>query len=280
MDITGLRSGKLVAVRQTEMTRNGSYLWLCQCDCGRETLQESHKIRSGIVKSCGCARSTDRQKDVANQRFGRLTALYRLDKKRGSSYLWHCRCDCGREVDVPVNALISGNTASCGCQKSERMRQRAKDITNCRFGRLVAIEPTEERMQGGVIWLCRCDCGKMQKVSLNALLSGNTTSCGCKKLDHAPPLHYVDGTCVEIISNRSLRKDNTSGCTGVLQLKDGRWRAEITFKGKRHVLGTFRDKELAITVRRNAEEKIFGEFLESWNKENGTHGEIVPEGVS
>ena len=36
-DITGLRFGKLTAVRPTkERSRRGSTVWLCRCDCGRE----------------------------------------------------------------------------------------------------------------------------------------------------------------------------------------------------------------------------------------------------
>ena len=36
--------------------------------------------------------------DLIGQRFGRLTALYhvnRQDRVKGS--YWHCRCDCGKE---------------------------------------------------------------------------------------------------------------------------------------------------------------------------------------
>lgn len=33
-DITGKRFGRLVAQEPTELRRNGSTVWLCQCDCG------------------------------------------------------------------------------------------------------------------------------------------------------------------------------------------------------------------------------------------------------
>ena len=52
-----------------------------------------------------------------------------------------------------------------------------KDLTGQRFGRLVAIRPTESYSRGGVMWLCQCDCGKRLEV-LSAFLS-STKSCGC-----------------------------------------------------------------------------------------------------
>ena len=45
-------------------------------------------------------------KDVTGQRFGRLVALYptgELDPKR--SPIWHVKCDCGKEIDIPYAFL-------------------------------------------------------------------------------------------------------------------------------------------------------------------------------
>lgn len=42
-----------------------------------------------------------------------------------------------------------------------------KNIKGQRFGRLVALEPTGFRdpHNGCVMWLCRCDCGKLHIVN-------------------------------------------------------------------------------------------------------------------
>ena len=32
---------------------------------------------------------------------------------------WHCRCDCGNEVDVTEDGLLHGNYRSCGCLRQE-----------------------------------------------------------------------------------------------------------------------------------------------------------------
>lgn len=56
---------------------------------------------------------------------------------------------------------------------------RMVDITGQRFGRLVAVRPTDKRRSGKVLWECICDCGNTTLTTSNALKSGNTASCGC-----------------------------------------------------------------------------------------------------
>lgn len=127
--------------------------------------------------------------DLTNQRFGKLVAQYKCNYKKGNKYPWHCICDCGNEVDVRTQDLTSGKTTSCGCLQKEIVRQigkktsqinfkhEYKDITNQRFGFLVALKRLENKGLGK--WLCQCDCGNMTIVRINDLTSGNTTSCGC-----------------------------------------------------------------------------------------------------
>lgn len=55
------------------------------------------------------------------------------------------------------------------------------DITNQRFGRLVAISP--QRYREGWRWLCICDCGKETVVRPYLLRIGHTQSCGCLRSD-------------------------------------------------------------------------------------------------
>lgn len=53
-----------------------------------------------------------------------------------------------------------------------------KDITNERFGRLVALKRIPKKGQR-TRWLCRCDCGKEKEILLGTLTSGRGRSCGC-----------------------------------------------------------------------------------------------------
>jgi len=53
------------------------------------------------------------------------------------------------------------------------------DLAGQAFGRWTVIEKTGQRQGGGVLWLCRCDCGTEQLVTTGHLRSGN--SQGCRK---------------------------------------------------------------------------------------------------
>ena len=53
--------------------------------------------------------------DRTGQKFGKLTVLARNGTNHYKKVMWHCRCDCGNELDVVAGALVTGNTSSCGC---------------------------------------------------------------------------------------------------------------------------------------------------------------------
>lgn len=87
--------------------------------------------------------------------------------------IWKCICDCGNYCEVSSNSLQSNNTTSCGCKTKV-------DLINQRFGKLIALEPTDKRdTSESVIWKCICDCGNYCEKSARKLQSGWTASCGC-----------------------------------------------------------------------------------------------------
>lgn len=54
MDITGVRSGRLVALHFSRINQNAKRLWLCKCDCGNECEVIGTRIKNGRTSSCGC----------------------------------------------------------------------------------------------------------------------------------------------------------------------------------------------------------------------------------
>lgn len=59
------------------------------------------------------------------------------------------------------------------------MGGRQDDIKGKHFGKLVPIEPTEERKNGYTVWRCRCGCGKEILASSRHLKNGWARDCGC-----------------------------------------------------------------------------------------------------
>ena len=58
---------------------------------------------------------------------------------------------------------------------------RKKDLAGMRFGKLTAVEPTNERKNGYTIWICKCDCGNTVRVPSRFLKNGWSSSCGCEE---------------------------------------------------------------------------------------------------
>lgn len=113
--------------------------------------------------------------DLTNQRFGKLVALTPTHKNGKTA--WHCKCDCGNELDVFTFCLRNGNTSSCGCG----MVNQVKNELGNRYGKLTVIEYL------GIVnhhaeWKCQCDCGNVITAKGDLLRNGSVSSCGCNKI--------------------------------------------------------------------------------------------------
>jgi len=207
--------------------------------------------------------------EIEGQKFGMLTALFRLPETENRYYLWECRCDCGKHVKVSTKNLTRGIVTSCGCKKSPQ-KNSIRRIKGKRFGRLIALTPTKKRSyKGSVIWQCKCDCGNITEASADALLHNNKTSCGCRKDEIKKTIHdqltFVDSTCIEWLRSRKTRCDNTSGFRGVYE-SNGKWRVSIGFKKKRYYYGTYNTFAQAKAARLEIEKLLHDNFIAAWEK--------------
>jgi hypothetical protein len=120
-------------------------------------------------------------RDLTGQKFGRWTVLRRAENK-GHLTAWHVQCVCGIEKIVTGGTLVEGTSRSCGCRRTPVLAMQ-------RFGRLTVMERIKNNNCGRTRWLCVCDCGSATAVIGKSLITGNTKSCGCLKLqvlgDHA-----------------------------------------------------------------------------------------------
>lgn len=134
-DETSKQYGELTVIRlatSNEKKRvNRHAVWLCKCSCGNTCFVSGDDLRAGKQKSCGCLKTKriiqqnkNNYKDLTGQRFTYLTVLYSLKQRaQGGNYIWHCRCDCGNEIDVIGARLTDGHTTSCGCRYHRRESQ-------------------------------------------------------------------------------------------------------------------------------------------------------------
>ena len=145
-----------------------------------------------------------------------------------------------------------------------------------KYGMLTVIGLTGKKSNFNKnIYLCLCDCGNKHEVTITSLVNGNTKSCGClhrdlslSKITKFNKDNLKERTNLNNISREKANKNSKSGVRGVHYSNSrNSWVAQISFKGEKHHLGYFKNKQDAIKARRLAEEKYFDPVLEKYGKD-------------
>lgn len=201
-ELLGMRFGRLVVLDGVPV-ESGRAKCLCRCDCGNTKVVRENSLKTGNTTSCGCISrekaSKRLAKDLTGMRFGHLVAQQRQGSDKYCNILWLCHCDCGEETVVRANALLSGNTTSCGCARGQPGGEL--DLVGKTFGRLTVTRfgySTDWQAYWKSYWYCDCSCGnKDVLVSGPSLRAGNTRSCGCLKAESSrnrQQTHGMSGT--------------------------------------------------------------------------------------
>lgn len=132
-NLLGKTFGNLIVIGK-EPHKSGSCLrWKCRCLlCGGECVVTGTRLEKGFKTHCGCLTKKDHtKKDISGLTFGKLMALYETaDRDHNGSVIWHCRCECGNEVDVSYSDLRYNARSSCGCLRDEAARKLSEYRTN------------------------------------------------------------------------------------------------------------------------------------------------------
>lgn len=130
-DYVGKKYGLLTVLRRTNKTKNGTYVWEFQCDCGNLYQQILTSVKRGDIKSCGCLKSiglvkfNEQTRSIKiGDKFGKLTVLEEIGLRETSDpnhkRMWYkCQCDCGNITEKCGNQLKNGQVKSCGCLQSQ-----------------------------------------------------------------------------------------------------------------------------------------------------------------
>lgn len=121
-DLSDKVFGDLTVVNKAKKQRkNGGIWWTCVCTCENQCDVPATLLIT--VRKTNCGYKTIKKyvsSDISGKRFRKLMALYPTEKRSAKgSVVWHCRCDCGNEVDFSYNELVYGHLQSCGCVKRE-----------------------------------------------------------------------------------------------------------------------------------------------------------------
>ena len=278
-DLTGQRFGDLLVLGKADGLQSRYYTWACRCVCGNEIVVNTKNLTAHRTTHCGCKSSILRNahqkpKDRIGKKYGALTALSMAGKSDAGAFLWECECECGKHIILPAKLLERGIVKDCGCGRG--IKPKYKDLTGQRKGQLTVLHATDKRdCKGSVIWICRCDCGNEIEMSESDFVFGGSVSCGCVRQQRwdetslSDYLTFVDGTCVEALSKRKKRSDNSSGFRGVYKYSDTVYRVIIGLQGKKYDLGRYETFDEAVAVRLAVEEFLHNGFItcyEKWQK--------------
>ena len=133
-----------------------------------------------------------KEKKPLTGKYGRLEPLYPALRK-GKHIYYYCKCDCGNYCIVGKDSIVSGHSKSCGCLKSDLLKQqhqqqREEKFIGKQFGQLQVIsfhsfyeDPDNPRLKQAN-YLCKClSCGKEFIARGCHIITGYTKSCGCVK---------------------------------------------------------------------------------------------------
>ena len=247
-----------------------------ECDCGKTCIKINSEVISGKVKSCGCALRLEKgpEHDYIGLRFGMLKVID-LFGKIGEAYAWKCLCDCGNMTNVVGYSLSRGHTISCGCYgksligNSTRKHGKSKTaeyscwlsiISRCfnpeneeyynYGGRGISVSEDwslEDKNSAFLNFLK--DMGECPEgYSIDRIdVNGDYCKENCR---------WADNTVQSFNQRKSVK--NTSGRTGVRQIKGGKWTARINYRNEGFYLGIFESFEDAVKAREEAELKYYG----------------------
>lgn len=141
-NLVGQKFNYLTVIEKTSERENGSILWKCKCECGKECFASTRSLHSNNKKSCGCLNNSRRaerfkkyndenREDIIGNKYNKLTVLEITNKtsSKGTNLYYKCRCECGNEIYVTGNNLKNGQN-SCGCLKSKGEEKIIKILLN------------------------------------------------------------------------------------------------------------------------------------------------------
>lgn len=138
-------------------------------------------------------------------KFGALTVVSVAGKDKHRHVILMCRCDCGADYKVLVQAMLNGTTTSCGCITKERKgeyrqikqlekleeKKSAKEkafsilddslqqFMGKKYGKLIVVGIEHGKYTNSAKLVCKCDCGNFCTAETYILERGLKKSCGC-----------------------------------------------------------------------------------------------------
>lgn len=80
-DLDGMKFGKLQVISRAFIHKEYGWMWLCKCECGKETYASTTQLHMGTKQSCGCLKSeltAQRNYKHGGDQRGETSRLYKV----------------------------------------------------------------------------------------------------------------------------------------------------------------------------------------------------------
>lgn len=208
--------------------------------------------------------------DLTGKKFGMLTVIKRVKNNKWKKSVWFCKCECGTEKNIIAGDLVKGATKSCGCLSAKMAKDRLTTHGYSNHSLYAVWSSMTSRCRnendkqyvdygGRGISICK-EWYKPEVFIKWALESGWKSGLQIDRIDndggYCPENCRLASPKENSNNSRPLRRDNTTGFTGVFFRKhEEKYASYIAgndevFKGKklRH-LGYYNTPEEAAEAR-------------------------------
>lgn len=245
--------------------------------------------------------------DLINRQFGLWKVIDKAEDYIQPSTGWHkkrylCECSCEKHTQRMVleSHLKNGKSTNCGCVRKITLA-RSNKINKKKYNKydLSGAYGIGYASKGEEFYFDLEDYDKIkdyywyknkkgyivtvntenQEIALHILVLGRLGLCDGKEVDHiggrstrndARKNNLRVCSHSENMMNRGLQINNKTNYTGIYYDKNfGKYKAYITVDKKQIYLGIYNDIKEAIKVRKEAEEKYFGEYSYEYSQKKG-----------
>lgn len=240
--------------------------------------------------------------DIVGKYFDRLFVLEYLgcfvkDDTKSKRHYYKCQCNCSKNTILIVDRykLLSGHTTSCGCKAIESVKKRNKEDNPSKYITRQINESYIDDFGVGHIkmsntaneMLCDVECmeellkyywnesnGYARGSEHNKKVYAHRIVLGVGDFEINKQVDHINGNTLDnrkqnlrVVTSRqnglnsSIRKDNTSGVTGVCwDKRRQKWLVRVHDNGKEICLGYFDNFDNAVATRKYGEERYYGEY--------------------
>lgn len=216
---------------------------------------------------------------------------------KSKRHYYKCQCACDKHTILMVDRykLLSKHSTSCGCKAIESVKKRNDEDNPSKYYVRQVNESYVDELGIGHIkmsntdkeMLCDAEClEELLKYYWNEMKGYARSSIGRKKIyahrivmgvgnyEINNQIDHINGNTLDnrkqnlrVVTSRqnglnsSIRKDNTSGVTGVYwDKKKQKWLSRVFENGKGNFLGYFDKFDDAVAARKKGEEEHYGEY--------------------